>query len=321
MASDIRTWTKSYYVPIVELSGWNELGRPLGIGMISFWLVFEPREWLVVRKDLSILGRGSYQSIAKIELARFYTAKLPTIYFKDGRELKLTNGTSNDIYDSRHYRLPTKEGESLNGNKMTQLLQKFIKEMQADKDVNRESDQNLIPAFNQKSLTLACHFLGGYGLSQSLEPSAPLIVGFNASGLSINAEELDWSDLVDLSIGGPGLYQTGGGWFGGGFGVTGALEGAAFAAVMNLLTTKTQISTVIRIIFNEAEVNLHTSVVTPEILDNQLSAIRGFLKKSRTKTDAESIPKFELNSGFCTLCGNQRRASDIFCAKCGNRMG
>jgi len=56
-----------------------------------------------------------------------------------------------------------------------------------------------------------------------------------------------YSEVEDVEIGGPGLVKTGGGFIGGGFDVTGALEGMAIASVLNAPTRRTSVKTVLRI--------------------------------------------------------------------------
>jgi hypothetical protein len=55
-----------------------------------------------------------------------------------------------------------------------------------------------------------------------------------------------YSEIEDVEIGGPGMVRSGGGFVGGGFGAVGALEGMAVASVLNALTNKTKITTIIR---------------------------------------------------------------------------
>lgn len=170
--------------------------------------------------------------------------------------------------------------------------------------------------FKDKSFLLVGHFLGGYGLKTDIEPGSDCVVTFKNSGIQLNESFFPWSDLIDISIGGPGVYQTGGGWFGGGFGVKGALEGALFATVMNSLTTKTHTSTVIRIIFKDAELNIHTSVVSPEKLDIAISPLRAFLQRG----NESQSERLDSKNNFCTKCGTGRDGNNKFCGSCGGKF-
>jgi Short C-terminal domain len=72
--------------------------------------------------------------------------------------------------------------------------------------------------------------------------------------------------------------KSGGGFAGGGFGAVGALEGMAAAVVLNALTTRKTITTVIRVQAVTAELFLLSTQQTPEQvrmdMSHQLAAIR-----------------------------------------------
>lgn len=70
-----------------------------------------------------------------------------------------------------------------------------------------------------------------------------------------------YRDLVSFEVGGPGLIQRGGGFIGGGFGIAGA-------AVLNTITTKSSIRTLVRITADRAYYVLFTGSVTPEALSD-----------------------------------------------------
>ncbi len=83
--------------------------------------------------------------------------------------------------------------------------------------------------------------------------------------------EVPYSEIEDVEIGGPGLVSTGGGFVGGGFGVQGAAEGMAIAAVLNALTTRTSIKTIVRIQGTRCELFLLHTKATPAQLRIELS--------------------------------------------------
>ena len=64
-------------------------------------------------------------------------------------------------------------------------------------------------------------------------------------GNTENCIAIPYSDMTALRVSGRGSFTTssGGGWMGGGFGLTGALEGALMAGVLNALTTRTKTGT------------------------------------------------------------------------------
>jgi hypothetical protein len=59
--------------------------------------------------------------------------------------------------------------------------------------------------------------------------------------------EVAVGDISTVEFAGPGKWQKGGRFFGGGFGVVGAAEGMLIAAALNSLTTKTGVTTVVHL--------------------------------------------------------------------------
>ena len=130
--------------------------------------------------------------------------------------------------------------------------------------------------------------LGGYA------PGAGMLVGerYDARFLEDNLTlcgpgrsdalvEIPYADVEAVDIGGPGLVKTGGGFTGGGFGAVGALEGMAVASVLNALTTRTSITTIIRIQAPAAEIFLLCTRLAPEPLRIELSRPLGAMRAAR----------------------------------------
>jgi hypothetical protein len=90
-----------------------------------------------------------------------------------------------------------------------------------------------------------------------------------------------YSEIEDVEIGGPGLVKSGGGFVGGGFGAVGALEGMALASVLNALTTKTKITTIIRVQAVACELFLLWTQAPPEQLRIELSQPLGAIRAAR----------------------------------------
>lgn len=135
--------------------------------------------------------------------------------------------------------------------------------------------------------------LGGYA------PDAPIAVGehydarFLEDRLTICAcgdwntlAEVAYREIEDAEIGGPGLVRSGGGFVGGGFGAVGALEGMAVASVLNALTTKTKITTVVRIQAATCELFLLWAKTTPEQPRIELSQPLGAIRAARAPSRA-----------------------------------
>ena len=105
--------------------------------------------------------------------------------------------------------------------------------------------------------------------------------------------QMHYSEIEDVEIGGPGLVKTGGRFVGGGFGAAGALEGMAIASVLNALTTRTSVTTIIRIQAASCELFLLWTQSTPEQLRMELSrplgAIRAAKPAKSAKTSASPV--------------------------------
>ena len=99
--------------------------------------------------------------------------------------------------------------------------------------------------------------------------------------------EVPYSEVEDVEIGGPGLVKSGGGFVGGGFGAVGALEGMAIASVLNALTTRTSITTIVRIQGTGCELFLLHRQSTPDQLRMTMSRALGAIRAARAAS-AES---------------------------------
>ena len=127
--------------------------------------------------------------------------------------------------------------------------------------------------------------IGGHGFA--LVPTgATCDITCTADGLSIVTSGraaptlIPYEGMIDVEVAG-GVTQNGGGFFGGGFGVQGALEGMAVATMLNALTTKTKINTVLRIATQTGELFLHHGAVTPANMRVALSPL--FTRVGATK--------------------------------------
>lgn len=83
---------------------------------------------------------------------------------------------------------------------------------------------------------------------------------------------LPYPELTIAELGG-GVTSSGGGYFGGGFGLTGAVEGMLAASVLNSLTQRTAINTLLRLGTAQGEVILHNGQLAPQALRNSLSRV------------------------------------------------
>ncbi|NYT58205.1 hypothetical protein H0A65_04625 [Alcaligenaceae bacterium] len=120
-----------------------------------------------------------------------------------------------------------------------------------------------------KNLALIqCSVLGAAGFP--LSPGDEIDIEFNENIVNCqhktHSMQFSLIELENISISGPGTVVTGGGIIGGGFGVSGALQGMMFAGVLNALLTKKKIHTLIALTTNFGELHLHYDSMEPGAL-------------------------------------------------------
>jgi hypothetical protein len=153
-------------------------------------------------------------------------------------------------------------------------------------------DPNAFPGINQEFLRISARYIGGIGSNLLKESVGDLTI----SGLLVAfvSKKKLWQagidELQSIQITGAGAYQTGGGWFGGGFGLKGALEGAAIASVMNSLTTKTKFDCVFRMVFPDVDITFQVLDRTPGRLEIDLTGVRRYLgSKDQLPLQSKSV--------------------------------
>ena len=140
----------------------------------------------------------------------------------------------------------------------------------------------------QADVVIDCVFLGGASIPLKVYEKSAIYVskyGFFIGQPDAKVWSHTFEGLHGIQISGEGLYQTGGGWVGGGFGVAGALKGAAFATVMNALTTRTNNDCYFRFVYPGIDGNFQVLSHTPRDLEIALSGVRNWLE---TKTRVDS---------------------------------
>jgi hypothetical protein len=141
---------------------------------------------------------------------------------------------------------------------------------------------------------LSAIYLGGYGFSYALQPRVsydlrflPESIGIYLTGKWSQLAEIAYADVQAVDIGGPGLVRSGGGFAGGGFGVAGAAEGMAVAAVLNAVTTKVRVKTVVRIETAASEIFMLHAELAPDALRIQLSQPLGIIRAAQSARSAD----------------------------------
>lgn|GEM_PF-6995622 len=128
--------------------------------------------------------------------------------------------------------------------------------------------------------------LGGHGFSLLgmsrydlvFGPTEAVIEGPGQDG--VETTEILYAEMTNLSIQGPGKIREGGDFIGGGFGIEGFFIGAATASVLNSLTTRSRIETLIGLQLGARELIFLCTTVEPGALQLQLSRVRGLLRDS-----------------------------------------
>jgi hypothetical protein len=143
-------------------------------------------------------------------------------------------------------------------------------------------------------------FLGGYVPVMELAAGKPYDLRFLEDRLIVLQcrtvdvlVEVPYTDIETIEIGGPGLVRSGGGFVGGGFGVRGAVEGMAIAAVLNGITTQTRIKTIVRVQGTGCELFVLHTRTEPEALRIELSRPLGAIRSAQGTRSAggENAPR------------------------------
>jgi hypothetical protein len=139
--------------------------------------------------------------------------------------------------------------------------------------------------------------LSGFVLAASGGPSIPTGSGcdidFAADGVHIVAqgviEHIPYSHVQALEVAG-GTTRSGGGFIGGGFGVEGAVGGMLAASVLNSLSSRTTINTVLRLATPSAEYIFLSHAVDAAALRLTLTPIQPRIRQAQVTTAPISAP-------------------------------
>ncbi|MGC3962356.1 MAG: hypothetical protein QM803_03260 [Rhodocyclaceae bacterium] len=127
-----------------------------------------------------------------------------------------------------------------------------------------------------------CAYLGGCSYPLAHGDRTELCFGDTALSIRLSdgaSFSIPYFELASIDISGPGAITTGGGFRGGGFGIEGALEGMAIATVLNALSTKTKIHTIVSLTTNIGEIHLHYGGMEPGALRVALAQVYAALRR------------------------------------------
>ena len=144
-----------------------------------------------------------------------------------------------------------------------------------------------LPALPERHITHLT-VVGGFGWE--LQPGATISLGMKDDVLMLQGHSsttVPYSDLLDIEIAG-GATTRGTRIIGGGFGLSGALEGMLIAGLINSLTRRTTINSFVRISSTTGEIALHHGSLLPAQLREQLApAVHAVtLKRSQANNPA-----------------------------------
>jgi hypothetical protein len=108
-----------------------------------------------------------------------------------------------------------------------------------------------------------------------------------------NALRISYDSILQLQFGGRGVVSntTDGGWVGGGFGLSGALKGAAIANLMNALTTRTttSIETVINFAWDGGSIALLNTTWPPSTVATLFTPVIVHIKDVQERSRQHSL--------------------------------
>ena len=161
--------------------------------------------------------------------------------------------------------------------------------VKSDESIIKNEEVNNSEIF-QERIEISAVFLGGMGAKISKGLKGNLI----ASDLGFfyetkkDAWSVDLEEIQSIQIAGAGAFQTGGGWMGGGFGFSGAMQGAAMASMMNLLTTRTHFDCILRIIYTNLDLTFQVLDRNPRQLEIDLTGIKHIIERKESEKDADA---------------------------------
>lgn len=137
---------------------------------------------------------------------------------------------------------------------------------------------------------------GGAGPFGELRVGDEVVLSFRGSAVTVEAAKrrghgtrIPYDALVELQIAGPGVETSGGGFIGGGFGLEGAATGILAASLLNAMTTRSSVTSIVGLLAPGAEIFVVNDQLTPDHLRLALSPV--FAALSGQPTWAAELPR------------------------------
>lgn len=123
-----------------------------------------------------------------------------------------------------------------------------------------------------------CVYLGGAGFPLRPDQRYWFLITDNQllwlTGEGAPAHGLSYTEVLDASTAGAGTVTTGGGFVGGGVGLDGAATGIAAATVLNALTQRTHVDSVLKVVTRSAEGLFAFTDTEPQRIHLELAPLR-----------------------------------------------
>ncbi len=182
------------------------------------------------------------------------------------------------------------------------LLEQGRTQVQRERLAREDESRSLLQSMEMLTSLPNCILLGGHGYSENLRPRTVLDLYLTAddlwastAGRAAPVIRCAYEETTEVEFSGPGIVTRGGGFIGGGFGAKGALEGMAVAAVLNSITTKSEIRSVIRWEAESLEAFFFTDAATPSDLRIKFSPVLARVRRptSQAPIEDDSLAKLE----------------------------
>lgn len=129
-----------------------------------------------------------------------------------------------------------------------------------------------------------------------------------------NTHRIAYEDIRTLQFGGRGALTvtSRGGWVGGGFGLTGAIEGALMATALNTLSTKqtTTIESLITMEWRGGGVVLLNQTDTPQQIADRMAPVVERISEHRAECGSDE--KLEASGASGDLAGQLAHLADLY---------
>ncbi len=189
---------------------------------------------------------------------------------QDGLELLMTDKQKRAWRDRRQREKQKVEEQQEEAKKKREDKKTISARVRAEKLLQTDAKAKYLENFKARSgkAPIEITILGGLGWESKAGTAS--LLSFDKTNVyvgnptSLTDDVISMEQFRNIEISGPGKVSSDAGVMGGGFGLEGALKGAAAAAVINLLTSSSTTKTFIRVEFESSELVAITSQMEPQ---------------------------------------------------------